>query len=205
MLGASLPAQDADSARINLRVPDSIGVFAMSERKDYDDPSLGVLLRYKRADSLIVDAFVYPGADLATSCPHECAKKVLDGEVAAFIASFPEMERRGYADSISIVSDQAMTPAADDRWEMGRHLRLRMIRRGVHEQSDFYLSYMPGFRVKLRASYVPDSANAMAISEFARRIVPALTAPAVAGAPAPARCARHGAAHSGIGDPVCAD
>ena len=185
LIGVSLPAQDADSAMIRLRVPDSIGVFAMSERKDFDDPSLGVLLRYMRADSLTVDVFVYPGADLATNCPTECAAKVLDGEVAGFIASFPEMERRGYADSISVVSDQVMTPAADDRWKMGRHLRLRMIRRGMHEQSDFYLSYMPGFRLKLRASYVPDSANATVIAEFSRRIVPALTDPVLAQSPTP--------------------
>lgn len=118
----------------------------MSEWKNFDDPSFGVMLRYMRADSLTVDVFLYPGADLTTRCPTECAATVLDGEVAGFIASFPEMERCGFANSISVVSDQAMTPAADDRWKMGRHLRLRMIRRGVHEQSDFYLSYMAGFR-----------------------------------------------------------
>lgn len=153
----------------------------MSKWKDFDDPSFGVMLR----DSLTVDVFLYPGADLTTQCPTECAATVLDGEVVGFIASFPEMERRGYANSISVVSDQAMTPAADDRWKMGRHLRLRMIRRGVHEQSDFYLSYMAGFSVKLRASYLPDSANATVIAEFSRRTVPPLTDPVLAQAPIP--------------------
>ena len=177
----SLGAQEKDSSAVSLHIPDSIGVFAKTERKDFDDPSLGVLLRYQRADSLRVDVFVYPGPDLATDCPVDCALKVIDDEVDTFISAFPEMIKRGYDDSIAIVVRRPLEATAADRWRVGRYLRLRTVSKGVVQNSDYYLYFLPGFRVKLRASYPVDSATAIAVSEFSRLAVPALlAAPAVA-------------------------
>lgn len=170
-------AQSGDSTGINLRIPDSVGVFARRERKNFDDPSLGVMIRYQRADSLRVDVFVYPGADLATNCPIDCGLKVLDEEVDAFVSAFPEMVKRGYSDSISLVVRRPLTPAPDDRWKMGRYLRLRMVTKGVIDNSDYYLFYLPGFRLKLRATYPADSASAIAVAEFSHQVIPAFLAP----------------------------
>lgn len=183
-LSSPLAAQGADSSTISLRVPDSVGVFAMAGRKDFDDPGLGVMLRYQRADSLRVDVFVFPGPDLATKCAGACARDAIDEEVGAFREAFPEMVKRGYVDSIAVTKDDTLVPAAADRWQLGRHLTLRLRQGGKAERSDFYLYLLPGVQVKLRASYVADSAAVAGVETFARQIVPALLArPAVAGAP----------------------
>jgi hypothetical protein len=168
-----LRAQSGDSTGISLHIPDSIGVFANSERKDFDDPSLGTMIRYQRADSLRVDVFVYPGADLAKECPIDCARKFIDAEVDDFISAFPEMIKRGYSDSITVVTRRTLTPAPDDRWPLGRYLRMRMVTKGVVDNSDYYLFYLPGFRLKLRATYPADSASAIAVEDFSHQVVPA--------------------------------
>jgi hypothetical protein len=177
-----LRAQSSDSTGINLRIPDSIGVFANTERKDFDDPSLGTMIRYQRADSLRVDVFVYPGADLAKQCPIDCARKFIDREVDDFISAFPEMIKRGYGDSITVVTRRTMTPAPDDRWQLGRYLRMRMVTKGVVDNSDYYLFYLPGFRLKLRATYPADSASAIAVEDFSHQVVPAFVSRATVAA-----------------------
>ncbi|HEX8851035.1 MAG TPA: hypothetical protein VF761_16005 [Gemmatimonadaceae bacterium] len=183
LLSASTLDAQAGGGGINLHVPDSVGVFARTERKDFDDPSLGSMFRYTRADGMRVDVFVYPGPDLATDCPTDCAVKLLDAEVANFVSAFPEMIKRGYTDSIAVVTSRTLTPEPADRWRMGRYLRLRMVTKGVVQSSDFYLYYLPDIRVKLRASYPVDSANAIAVGDFARRVIPAFVmTPAVASA-----------------------
>ena len=169
----SLRAQSTDSTGINLRIPDSVGVFAETERKDFDDPSLGTMIRYQRADSLRVDVFVYPGADLTKQCPVDCARKYIDEEVDDFISAFPEMIKRGYSDSIAVITRRTLAPAPDDRWELGRYLRMRMVTKGVVDNSDYYLFYLPGFRLKLRATYPADSASAIAVEAFSHQVVPA--------------------------------
>lgn len=176
LAAAPLAAQDTDDDQVSLRVPDSVGVFAMAGRKDFDEPGLGVMLRYQRADSLRVDVFVYPGPDLAATCAIQCAKETLAEDIATFSQAFPEMVKRHYVDSIAVLSDDTLTPAASDRWQLGRHLTLRIWQGGKPERSDFYLYYLPSVRVKLRASYVADSARVAAVTSFAREIVPALVA-----------------------------
>ena len=178
----ALRAQSADSSGISLHVPDSIGAFANVQRKDFDDPSLGVMIRYQRADSLRVDVFAYPGPDLAQDCPTACALKFIDEEVDDFVGAFPEMIKRGYSDSIAVVARRPLAPAPDDRWKMGRYLRMRMVTKGVIDNSDYYLFYLPGFRIKLRATYPVDSASAVAVEDFSHRVIPAFLAHATVAA-----------------------
>jgi len=170
---ASVPKRG--SGGIALRVPDSIGVFALIKRHDYPDAALGVQLRYQRADSLWADVFLYPGADLGKKCNLECARKVLEREGAGFIASFPEYIRRGYMDTIAVTSDRNLKPSSDDQWRLGRHLRFDQRSRGQPRWSDLYLYYLPGYRIKVRATYAPDSLFAGYIAAFATAAVPALT------------------------------
>lgn len=176
LAASALRAQEARPP-IKLSVPESIGVFALADRHDYEDRSLGVLLRYQRADSLRVDVFVYPGPDLASDCPLTCATKFLDDEVQSFSDAFPLMLQRKYVDSIAITWREPLTAGASDAWRIGRHLRVHQLRDGQRQLGDYYLFYLPGVRVKLRASYAVDSALSVAVADFSRRVVPALTAP----------------------------
>ena len=174
-------AQRADTGGVSLGVPQSIGSWVFAGRHDYPDPALGVLVRYQRPDSLRVDVFAYPGPDLATRCPLACARDALDKEITDFVSIFPEMIKRQYVDTIFVVSDQTLTPSADNAWQLGRHLVLSVVSKGTAERSDFYLYYLRGFRIKLRASYVADSSRVHGVQEFAQIVVPAmLTRPPVA-------------------------
>ena len=177
LISTSAAAQRSDSSVVHLGVPQSIGEWAFAGRHDYPDPRLGVLVRYQRPDSLRVDVFAYPGPDLATRCPLACAREVLDRDFKEFVAAFPEMIKRQYVDTIYVVSDTTLSPAAGDAWQLGRRLLLAIVTKGTAERSDFYLYYLPGFRIKLRASYVADSARVRGVEEFARLVVPAMLKP----------------------------
>ena len=178
---ASLAGQRPDSARLIFRVPDSIGVFALAGRKDYDDPSQGIMLRYRHPDGIDADVFLYPGPDFASNCALECARKVLGAEVEQFVAAFPELVRRHYMDTIAVVRDDTLAPPLGAAWLLGRRLGLTERRNGQPLSSEFVLFYLPGARVKVRATYAPDSAHGRAILGFANAFVPALvSSPATA-------------------------
>jgi hypothetical protein len=146
----------------------------MSSRRDYRDPSAGVVLRYVRPDSLVTDVFVYPGPDLGARCARECAHKVMDAEIDDFRTSFPEMIRLGYVQSITIVTDEPVLPPAGAVWQLGRHLRLVVQRDQRLQRSDFYLFYLPGYRVKVRGTFVPTEQRLRELEAFAAEVVPAL-------------------------------
>lgn len=170
-------AQRADTSVVQFGVPQLIGSWVFVSRHDYPDPALGVLVRYQRPDGLRVDVFAYPGPDLATRCPAACAKDVLDREINDFVGAFPEMIKRQYVDTVFVVSDKTLSPAADDVWQLGRHLVLGVVSKGTAERSDFYLYYLHGFRIKLRASYVADSSRVHGVDQFAQMLVPAMLTP----------------------------
>ena len=121
--------------------------------------------------------FAYPGPDFATRCALACAKDVLDREMNDFVGAFPEMIKRKYVDTIFVVSDKMLTPTAENAWQLGRHLVLNIVSKGTAERSDFYLYYLHGFRIKLRASYVADSSRVHGVEEFAQIVVPAMLTP----------------------------
>ncbi|HEX2780802.1 MAG TPA: hypothetical protein VHM30_14975, partial [Gemmatimonadaceae bacterium] len=97
----------------------------------------------------------------------------LKSEIDGFVAAFPEFIKRHYADSMTVAATRALTPASGDQWRLGHHLRARQVLKGEEQLSDLYLYYLPGFRVKLRATYPADSARAMTVSALAPRVVPA--------------------------------
>ena len=172
---ASADSGTGSSRGITLQIPDSIAAFQMSERKDFGGAD-GVMLRYRRADGLTGDVFIYAGPDLEKDCDIACARDVIRREGDDFIGSFPELIRRGYVDSIAVASDSALTPPPNSVWRLGRHMRFRTIRDGSPQWSDFYVYYLPDYRVKIRASYARDSSAARAIGQLA-----AAAAPTIAG------------------------
>lgn len=181
-------AQAADSGAIALHPPDSIAAFQLVDRQVFPERSEGVMLRYRRADSLTADVFVYPGPDFSGECDMPCARGVLVHDGDGFIAVFPEMVRRGYVDTISVDSDSSLVAAAGSPWRLGRHLHLRLRQDGVAKWSDFYLYYLPGYRVKVRSTYLPVASVAAAVAQFAVAAGPAFgdavrTSPADAGQP----------------------
>src|SRR5947208_3662415 len=70
---ASLAGQRPDSARLTFRVPDSIGVFALAGRKDYDDPSHGIMLGYRPPER--IDGGVRPRGEAHEHLRHHRRKR----------------------------------------------------------------------------------------------------------------------------------
>jgi hypothetical protein len=174
---SSAPAAAGDSSAasgVNLNVPQRVAGFALLDRHDYEDKSSGVQLRYTTPDSVMADVFVYPGADLVRDCAIECATKVLDQEIAGFRAIFPEMIKRGYVQAISVASEERLAPPTGAPWRLGHHLRLAVTREGKPLRSEFYLYYLPGYRVKVRATYEDTPSQTESVASFVAGIVPAL-------------------------------
>lgn len=139
--------------RITLNVPDSVAGFVLIHKEDYEDPSVGYLLRYSGADSMYADVFVYPGPMLGTPCDTTVANDALSDQVTGFRDGFPTMIERHYVDSIAVTSDQMLVRGVDSPWCLGRHLTLAVIRDGQPQRSDFYLYALSGYFVKVRVTF----------------------------------------------------
>lgn len=171
MHGQTAPPGDV----IQIRVPPTIASLTMVKRHDYEDPSDGVQLRYVGADSLPIDIFVYPGPDLEKECPLDCARQVMQDEIDGFQTAFPEMIQRHYVDSIAVVHQDTLAHAAGAPWALARHLTLAVVRNGVSQRSDYVLYLLPGYQVKIRATYAPSDRNTGLVMAFLDAAVPALT------------------------------
>ena len=149
----------------------------MKARRDYEDRSAGTQLRYEAADCTVADVYVYPGPDLADNCAMDCAKSVIANEVKTFESGFPEMVRLGYVHTIGITAREELTPPANAAWRLGQHLTMDVVRDSKPQRSEFYLFYVPKYRVKIRATYAETPERLAAVRAFADALVPALTRP----------------------------
>lgn len=166
------PASDL----ITLRVPGTVGAFTMARRHDYPDAENGVQLRFRGPDDLVADVYVYPGPDLTTGCPLTCARDVMKAELAGFEEAIPEMIRLGYVQAATVSARDSLVPTPASLWQLGYHLTLAVERDGGPKRSDFYLYYLPGVRVKVRATYVESPARLEHLQRFIEQVVPALLA-----------------------------
>ena len=167
-------AQAADSGGVTLQMPDSIGLFVMTERRTLSDPMDGMFIRFRRSDGLGADLFLYPGPDFSDDCDLSCASELLKREGDQFIGAFPELVRRKYLDTIGTVRDSALVPPARATWRIGRHVWFETRVGGSPRWSDMYLYYQPRLRIKVRATYAADSAQHSEIAEFARAAMDAV-------------------------------
>jgi hypothetical protein len=157
-----------------LRIPSRVATFRLGGRRDYEDRALGIQLRYLAADSLYADVYLYPGPDFGARCDSLCAAEALAREVAQFQAEFPEFLNRKYFDSIAVSAVDTLTPGPERPWRLGQHLRLAVTRAGKPARSDFYLFYLPRYRVKVRFTYEPTLERTEAADAFIRDLVPSL-------------------------------
>lgn len=159
---------------IGIRSPDTVADFALVSREDFEDEAAGVGLRYERPSGLLVDVYVYPGPDLADKCGLSCASAMLAAEVSGFQESLPMLIQRGHVQAARVTATRSLTPPPTARWRVGHHLTLAVTRDDLAQRSDFYLYYLPRFRVKVRATYEDNQANRSAVEAFTRALVPAI-------------------------------
>jgi hypothetical protein len=185
---ATSPAPEPAAATgVDIAVPQRVAGFGLLERHDYEDKSSGVQLRYASSDSVMADVFVYPGPDLAQQCALPCATQALEQEIADFRGIFPEMIKRGYVQAMTVVSEERLVPPAGAPWRIGHHMRLAVTRGDRPLRSEYYLYYLPGYRVKVRSTYEDTLPQRESVASFVAGIVPALVGTSSHAAVAPAQ------------------
>jgi hypothetical protein len=172
--GSTAPAAADSTGR--LRIPEQMVGFTLQTER-CNPAGTDVILRYAGPDSLSLHVFVYPGPDFARDCDSACAGRMLEQEVVDFRASFPEMIRRRFVDTISVESDAAVQPKAGSGWRLARRIVLATRRAGQAERSELHLFYLRGVRVKIRATYVPTAARIAAVAALADALIPELLLP----------------------------
>ena len=157
--------------------PRRIGEFRFVKRDDYDNPELGYMARYRHADSLDADVFVYPGPDLATRCNESCAREALKAERDEFMKAFDIMMERGRYQRIQVLGESPLTPAAGAPWKMGHRLHLIVRAEDKDHHSDFWIVYLPGKRLKVRATFDHTPAREAQLDRFLDQVVAEFTGP----------------------------
>lgn len=166
------PAAADTAPRTAVRLPARVATFRLVQRHEYENRALGVQLRYTGPDSLYADVYVYPGPGFDTRCDSQCSAQAFTREVAQFQADFPEMVKQKYYDSIVVVEDETLAPGPDKPWRLGHHLRLAVQRNGKPARSDFYLYYVPRYKVKVRLTYDPTPERTQAMDAFIQDLMP---------------------------------
>ena len=165
----------ADTPDVRIRIPAAVGTFKLMGRHDYDDRAAGTQLTYRGAGGLAADAYVYPAPRVAQGCA-ACADSLVNVEALDFVASIPEFIRRGYFSSASGTQVETLDPTPGVAWLAGRHVAFSVMRDGKAGRADFYLFLLPGYRVKVRATYSDAPASREQVRAFTEellRILPA--------------------------------
>jgi hypothetical protein len=172
--GAPVP----DPGPVELFIPQRVASFRFDGRKDDPNPALGTQVRFAAADSQYADVFIYPGPDLGAECDRACATRLLAQETDGFVSGFGAMKAQGYVADIRVRESRPLTPGAGATWQMGRHFILDLVREGRAQRSDYWLVYLPGTRLKVRATYADTPPNVAKLTAFLDTVVSAfLTRP----------------------------
>jgi hypothetical protein len=164
---------------VALRLPQAIGEFRFVGRQDFDDPSQGAMFRFRHADSLQADVFLYPGPDLDTNCALACARTALKGELDGFRTALEDVQARGQLERFRILSGADIPRPADAPWAIGHRLHLQVRVAGVEEHSEYWLVYLRGVRMKVRSTYVETAARTAALERFLGDVADAFAVPTV--------------------------
>ena len=177
---APTPVSDAGGIPdVSLRLPQEIGDFRFVGRQEYEDASHGAMFRFRTADSLVADVFLYPGPDLNTDCPLDCARRLLKSEHEGFRNALGELKRLGRHEAYKHLSNAAIPRPADASWAIGHRVHGQVSTDGVHRHSDYWLVYLRGTRLKVRSTFVETPARVAALERFLSEVVDAFTTPVI--------------------------
>ena len=175
----SAGAGRADSTDVTIRVPAAVGTFKLVGRHDYADRASGTQLDYLGSGRLPANAFVYPAPKTTQGCA-TCADSLVHAETMAFVASIPELVRRGLFRSASATQVEKLDPPPRAAWLAGRHVALSVMRNSEARRSDFYLFLLRGYRVKVRATYIDTPGAREQVRAFTEELLRVLPASHVA-------------------------
>ena len=174
--GAPSAGTDGSPGGVGLRIPPAIGDFALLSRQDDERFGTGTSLRYRSTDGLEVDAFVYGLNPDVTRCGAACADSAVRAESAGFVGLIPVYLARGYFRSATVASEAPLPRPSGALWLAGYRVSLAVVRDAGPEQSDFLLYILPGYRVKVRATYPAQAATAARMQRFADELLVRLPA-----------------------------
>jgi hypothetical protein len=164
----------AATLRIQVGEPKNVGGFTYLERRNWPDPSLGEMLRYEHSSGMQADVFVYPGPDLATECPLECARQKLQEEIGGFP---DQMRAQTIISGFKTTSEAELVPPAGVRWRVGRHQHalVTYTSRGREQHTDYWIVYFPGYRLKVRSTFDETPERIAALEQFLAAVGPAFS------------------------------
>lgn len=169
----------ASDTTLSFRIPRTIAGWRFVGRQHYDDPDLGMSVRYRHSDSLTADLYLYPGPGFDADCDVDCARALLRSEMDTNLAMFRTLEREGRYGSVSVDATRDLTPARTDRWRVGSHVRMRIAPAGSNQphRSDLWLVYLPLVKMKVRATFLETPARTAALESFLASVVSTVTSP----------------------------
>lgn len=152
-------------------MPRTIGEFALVDTSTFDFPNGGIMYRYRDSAGFQPDVFRYPVTSGTGPCTGACLSDASAHEVATYRHSVPEQVRRGYIDSVQLVSDEAIVPERGSWLTPGRHARFRLFRDGKQYESHFVIVAGQELFLKVRATFLPGSVTPEHLHKFISQLL----------------------------------
>ncbi|HEU0077629.1 MAG TPA: hypothetical protein VFQ76_08280 [Longimicrobiaceae bacterium] len=176
LLPALSHAQGARTLSTRLTPPERVGGFRLASIKQMEGRA-GGQMRYRSAEGLELDAFLYPLPD-APDCERDCDAAAAAAEVDAFRAMIPGLVQGGEFDSLVVMTDEQVRVEQGGAAATGRHLRMRGAARGRPVRSHLLVYGVGSYLARVRATFPPGVKQDSLARAFAEGFVRAILQPA---------------------------
>lgn len=171
-------AQGGRTLSTRLTPPERVGGFRLASIRQMEGRA-GGQMRYRSAEGLELDAFLYPLPDLP-GCEQDCAAAAADAEVRDFRAALPALAGAGEFDSLAVMTDEQVRVEQGGAAAVGRHLRMRGAARGRPVRSHLLVYGVGSYLARVRATFPPGARQDSLARAFAEGFVRAVLQPAAA-------------------------
>jgi hypothetical protein len=159
-----------------LTPPERLAGFRLTEIKQLEGGA-GGQMRYRSAEGVELDAFLYPLPD-APDCERACDSVAVNAEIDAFPGMIPTLVERGTFDSLAVQRDDTVRVEEGAAAAHGRHLTLAGSAAGRPIRFHVLLFGIGNYLVKFGAAYPPNAKSDSLVARFAGEFVRATMQPA---------------------------
>lgn len=177
--GSAVPDEGAEGLRPPSMspLPREMAGYTVRDTFVFEEPNSGVEYRYARPDGFQADVYLYPLPPQDFLCTGRCAEEAAIALTHDFRNSIPVFIERGYADSMVAEAETPITSPTGSWLHRGRHLTLRIVRRGQPLRSHFLVFVGRETILKVRVSYPPGDFSAATVDTFVTMLLPLVPPP----------------------------
>lgn len=161
------------------QLPREVPGYTFVDTSAFPQANAGISYRYRGANGLRPDVYLYPHPPAASLCRGECRDDAARVEAANFRDLLPALIERKYYDSMVVIGDEPLRVPSGSWVGEGRHLTLRTVSHGQTATSHFMVWAGAETYLKIRATYpigtVPDTQVRAFAEEILRRTPPPYT------------------------------